>query len=740
MKALAIVRRYWNLVRRYWRWPSMRQFGMFILWLFVLGAIAFFGLFIYLERTLPDPEAIAIRRVSESTKIYDQTGEVLLYDIHGEERRTVVPWEQIPLSVRYATIAAEDNNFYTHNGFDLKGIARSALKDVLSLDFSQGGSTVTQQLVKNALLGSEKTPIRKLRELVLSIEIERRFSKDEILWMYLNQIPYGSNAYGVQAAAKTFFAKNASELDTAEAALLASVLQAPSYYSPYGRHTEELMARKDIMLGRMKSLGHITDEEYNEAINKKLVFKKSTENITAPHFVIMVKDYLIDKYGEEAVETGGFKVITTLNSDFQSIAEEVVSKYVKINRERYKASNAALVSLDPKTGDVWALVGSADYFDTTNQGNFNVAIDGPGRQPGSAFKPFAYAKAFQKGYSDSTILFDLKTEFNSNCSPDSRQTKDQYGLACYHPQNYDGVHRGPVTMRQGLQQSLNIPSVKTLYLAGVQDTIVLAKEMGITTLTEPDKYGLSLVLGGAEVHPIDLASAYGVFANDGQHNPWRLVLKVEDPNGNVLEEAETEPKRVLESQIARLINNVLSDNSARASVFGYNSPLYIPGYSVAAKTGTTQENRDAWVGGFTPDIATVVWTGNNDNKPMTQQGAGISASGPMWNEFMKRSLASLPRSQFPKPNPVSSSKIMLDGNYTHLTEDGARQFHNILYYVNREDPTGQYPLNPGSDPMFANWEWPVAQTYVPQHTPEPSPSPSPETVPSDESPPPSSEQ
>ncbi|MEK9158361.1 MAG: penicillin-binding transpeptidase domain-containing protein, partial [Patescibacteria group bacterium] len=521
-----------------------------------------------------------------------------------------------------------------------------------------------------------------------------------------------------------FFAKAASQLTLAESATLAALPRAPSHYSPYGNYQDDLTARKNTILLRMRDLEFITQEEYDNALNEKLVFKSSSENITAPHFVIMVKDYLAKKYGEEAIESAGLRVITTLDASLQDYAETAVIKYSAINKVRYKASNAALIAVSPKNGDVLALVGSSDYFDVANEGNFNIAT--AKRQPGSSFKPFAYATAFQKGYPDSTVLFDFKTEFNSYCSPDGSQLKDRYGLDCYHPKNYDGLFRGPVSMRQSLAQSLNIPSVKTLYLAGINDTINLAQQMGITTLTEPTRYGLSLVLGGAEVRPIDLVSAYGVFANDGIRNPWRIIQKVEDVNGNILEEAQDQPQRVLDSQTARMIDNVLSDNSARAAVFGYNNSLYIPGYEVGAKTGTTQENRDAWVVGFSPSIATVVWTGNNNNTSMTSAGAGISASGPMWNEFMSKALSKLPRESFPQPNPVSSNKPMLNGSYSYTSDAGLPQYHEILNYVDRGDPLGGIPSNPASDPQFSNWDWPVVQTYgYLQVTPSTSPTFSP---------------
>jgi len=689
----------------------LKALPMLFLWFFVIGTILLLSFFLYLQRTLPDPESIATRKVGESTKIYDRTGEVLLYDIHGEEKRTIIPWEQIPDTIKKATLASEDSDFYNHKGLDLKGITRAFFKDIINLGVSQGGSTITQQLVKKALLGDERTISRKIKEAVLAIEIERKFTKDQIFWMYLNQIPYGSNAYGIESAAKAFFGKKASQLTVAEAATIASVTKAPSYYSPFGNHVNELLARKNSVLARMKNLGYISDTEYQSALVQKLEFKTSDENIQAPHFVIMVKEYLSAKYGEAAVENGGFKIITTLDSNLQGIAEETVSKYAKINKEKYKATNAALVSIDPKSGDLLALVGSKDYFNISDEGNFNVAI--ASRQPGSAFKPFAYAAALEKGYPDDTVVFDLKTEFNPNCQPDSSQIKDRYGLDCYHPQNYDGRYRGPVTFRQGLAQSLNVPSVKVLYLAGINDTMDLAEKMGITTLGDKSRFGLSLVLGGAEVKLVDLVSAYGVFANEGIRNPWSFIQRVESSTGQILEEKENKPERVLDSQITRLISNMLSDNSARAPVFGYSSSLYIPGRDIAAKTGTTQENRDAWVVGYSPSLVAGVWTGNNKNESMTKEGAGISASGPMWHEFMAKALSTMPpNDKFTNPDPVTVNKIMLNGNYAYL-QDGSLfpEYHEILYYVDKYNPLGSLPTNPSTDSQFQNWEWPVKNIY-----------------------------
>ena len=689
---------------------TFKALAILFLWLFVIGAIMLLSLFLYLQRTLPDPESIATRKVVESTKIYDRTGEILLYDIHGEEKRTIIPWEQIPDTIREATLASEDSDFYNHKGLDLRGIARALFKDIINLGVSQGGSTITQQLIKKSLLGDERTISRKIKEAILAIEIERKFTKDEIFWMYLNQIPYGSNAYGIEAAAKEFFGKKASQLSIAEAATIASVTKAPSYYSPFGNHVDELLAIKNSVLVKMKNLGYISDSEYQDALTQKLEFKAVDDDIQAPHFVIMVKEYLSSKYGEDAIENGGFKIITTLDSNLQIIAEETVSKYSKINKEKYKATNASLVAIDPKNGDLLALVGSKDYFNIEDEGNFNVAI--ANRQPGSAFKPFAYAAALTKGYPDDTVVFDLKTEFNPNCEPNSSKEKDAYGLDCYHPQNYDGRYRGPVTFRQSLAQSLNVPSVKVLYLAGINDTIELAENMGITTLGDKSRFGLSLVLGGAEVKLFDLVSAYGVFANNGMRSPWSFIQKIESSNGQVLEEKINKPERVIDSQIAQLINNILSDNSARAPVFGYSSSLYFPGRDVAAKTGTTQENRDAWVIGYSSYLVSGVWTGNNKNESMTKEGAGISASGPMWHEFMTKALNSRPNENFINPDPVTINKVMLDGNYVYLRENSSSpEYHEILYYVNKNDPLGSIPIDPNTDSQFQNWEWAVNNTY-----------------------------
>lgn len=679
-------------------------------WGIAIGAIFLFSYLIYLRITLPDPETIASRQVKESTRIYDRTGTVVLYDIYKEEQRTIIPDEKIPKYLKEAVVSAEDANFYKHRGLDIKGILRAIVKNLSRGELSQGGSTITQQLVKNALLGQEKTFSRKLREWMLAIEVERHYSKDQILAMYLNQIPYGSTYYGVEAASQAFFSKSVVDVSLPEAAILAAIIQSPSRLSPFGTHQNDLFARKDQVLSCMASSGSITAQEYDDARTQKIVFSKGLAHLTAPHFVLMAKEYLSGKYGEDSLTAGGYKIITTLDATLQKLAEELVAKYAAINKNKYKASNLALVAIDPRNGDILALVGSADYFDVEEEGNFNIAT--ALRQPGSAFKPFAYAEAFLKGFPDTTILFDVQTEFNPNCNPDSSQKTDPNGQECYHPQNYDGRFRGPVNLRQALAQSLNVPSVKTLYLAGIQDTISLAEKMGISTLANRDRFGLSLVLGGAEVRLVDLISAYGVFANDGIRNPWFLIQRVETPQGSVLEDHASSSTRVLPQQTARMINDILSDNAARAPVFGFSSPLFVPGRSVAAKTGTTQNNRDAWTLGYVPSLAVGVWAGNNHNEPMTQAGAGINAAGPLWHEFMQRALVGSTQEHFPAPDPMISDKVMLSGSY--LYKDGSLDniAHTILYYIDPNKLLEQkFPEHPENNPQFTNWEWAVRRFF-----------------------------
>jgi len=688
---------------------SKKLIFLFILLICLAIGLGIFGYLFYLYHSLPDPTNFGQRILNQSTKIYDRTGKVLLYEIHGEEKRTFIPLSEIPDYVKKATIAIEDENFYNHPAFDWKALIRAILVNLKEGRFAQGGSTITQQVVKNTYLSPEKTLSRKIKEIILAVKLEKNYTKDEILEIYLNQIPYGSNAHGIEAAAQTFFNKSAKDLTLAESAILAALPKAPSYYSPYGNNQEALFKRQKLILQKMLDLKFISKEEYDKALEEKIKFTYRPENILAPHFVMFIKQYLEQKYGNDLVENGGLKVITTLDWDLQQIAEKAVAEGAKRNEQLYKGKNAALIAQDPKTGQILAMVGSRDYFDESVDGNFNVTT--AQRQPGSAFKPFAYLTAFKKGLTPETVVFDLKTEFNPNCPPTADQEKDRYGLDCYHPQNFDLKFRGPVDLRHALAQSINVPAVKVLYIAGIKDTIETAHQLGITTLNEIQRYGLSLVLGGGEVKPIDMAQAYSVFAQDGIQHKQSAILKVEDAKGNILEEYKDESKPVFEPQYIRMINDILSDKQARIGLFAPGNLLEIPGYEIAAKTGTTQDYRDAWTVGYTPFLVAVVWAGNNDFSPMQKGGGSILAAVPIWHNFMVEALKKYEPESFPKPDPINVDKPILKGEYIINLKIGDNiypQIHNILFWIDKNNPLGPSPFN-FNDPQAMNWEWPVSQ-------------------------------
>ncbi len=656
------------------------------------------GIFILWAANLktPDLNSFDSRLAGVSTKIYDRTGTVLLYDVNQQVRRTVVPFDAISPYLKDATISIEDEGFYKHDGIQITSIIRAFFIDLATLRFDQGGSTITQQVIKNSLLTSDKTISRKLKEWVLAIKLERTASKDFILNLYLNQTPYGGNIYGVEEASKAFFGKSSADVDIAEAAYIAAVAQAPTYYSPFGSHVADLEQRKNLVLKKMYSNGYITEDQYTSAKNEKVQFEpKATSSLKAPHFVMFILDYLDKKYGEDAVDSGGLKVITTLDYNMESQAEDIVKNYVETNQKKLGAENGALVAIDPKSGQILTMVGSRDYFDNTIQGNFNVAT--AHRQPGSSFKIFTYATAFNEGYTPDTILFDTKTEFNTSCSPDGIPLSSN--VTCYHPTNYEGGYKGPMTMRQALAQSRNIPAVKTLYLAGIEQTLDTAKAFGIQGLGEANDYGLSLTLGSAEVSLLDMTSAYGTFGNNGYRNPYTGILSVQDKNGNTLEQFATSTQQVYPLQPVLEINDVLSDAVARNAIFKLN---YIQGRKVALKTGTTNDSRDAWIIGYTPNISVGVWMGNNDNHPMAQIASALIV-GPLWQQFMNDvALKNLPVENFTPPQPVDQTiKPVLRGvlDTTNL--------HDILYYVNRDDPLGPVPTNPTDDPEYVNWEYGV---------------------------------
>jgi len=678
--------------------------------LLLAGIILFALIALWVSRDLPNPNELMNREVAQSTKIYDRSGQTVLYEISGEERRTLVTLNDIPDYAEKATIAIEDKTFYSHGGFSLWAMFRTAITNVV-YNRSAGGSTLTQQFIKNAVLSNEKTITRKVKELILSYQLEKRFSKDEILQMYLNEIPYGSNAYGIEAASQKYFGKSVRDVSLAEAAVLAALPQSPSRYSPYGQRKDLLLGRKDYILQLMAEQGYISDAEKTAAQAEEIIFKPRDNNMIAPHFVMYIKELLTEKYGEKMVEQGGLKIYTTLDTYKQALAEKIITEKTASYPEKYRATNAALVSIDPKTGQVLAMVGSRDFFDDEIDGQVNIATSL--RQPGSSMKPIVYAALFELGYNPDTILYDVVTNFSTNPSDP------------YTPHNYDLKEYGPVSIRQALAGSLNIPAVKAIYLAGIERVLDLADGLGYTTLYPRNRFGLSLVLGGGEVKLLEHTNAYSAFARDGVMSPVVSILKVEDREGNVIEEYKPSEKKVLDSQVARMINSILSDNNARSFIFGSKNYLTLGDRPVAAKTGTTNDFHDAWTIGYTPSLVTGVWVGNSDNKAMSGKADGSVLAAPIWNSYMSQVLGNTPYESFKAPDDYKTGKAILDGQIpyqsvmvdkisgllaTESTPESMREeksalvHHSILFYVNREDPKGPAPKNPENDPQFSLWE------------------------------------
>lgn len=677
---------------------------------------------------LPDFKSFTERKIQSSTKLYDRTGKILLYDIHQDIKRTVIPFENMGDNIKKATIAIEDSEFYKHKGIRISSIFRATIWAKLTGKKIQGGSTITQQLIKNTLLTPEVSITRKIKEWILAVKLEKIVSKDEILGLYLNEAPYGGNIYGIEEASKAFFGKEPKDMTLAESAYMAAIPNGPTYYSPYGKNKEKLNDRKNLVLKRMFDLGFINENDYNNAKNEVVMFQpEQPTSIAAPHFVFFIKDYLEKKYGADTLENGGLKVITTIDYELQKKAEAIAMSSAKENEKNWDGKNAAVVVIDPKTGQILSMVGSRDYFDKSIDGNFNVAT--AARQPGSSFKPIVYSLAFEKGYTEKTTLFDVRTEFNPSCNMDGSST----GSNCYTPDNYDNGFRGPMTLRDGLAQSINVIAVKLLYLVGVSDSIRMAHNLGITTLkNDPNIYGLSLVIGGGETTLLDMTSVYSVFANNGIRNEYKGILSVEDGDGNVLEKFESNPNQILKPNTTRILSSILSDNDARTPTFGANSVLKIPGREVAVKTGTTNDNKDAWTIGYTPSVAVGVWVGNNDNKPMKKGGAALA--GPIWNGVMAEALKILPVEYFDKPDPIDNSiPPILRGFWqggetftidtisgklaTEYTPEETKKeipitnVHTILYWLDKSNPLAK---NSGlqNDSQYKNWEYGVANWWA----------------------------
>ncbi len=646
---------------------------------FFLVSILFGILYFTLLKDLPSPTKLNTTTASYSTHIYDRKGR-LLYTIYSDRNQTFVSLDKIPKSVQEATIALEDKDFYLHGAIDLRGIARS-LYSILVHKELQGGSTLTQQLVKNSLLTPERTIERKIKEVILAFATEALYNKDEILEMYLNQVPYGGTAYGVEAAAVQYFGKNARNLTLAEAAFIAGLPESPSTLSPFGSHPELGKKRQEEALRKMVEQKFITDSEREKALNQELKFQKITNPIKAPHFVFYVKDILIKKYGQQAVEQGGFRVQTSLDLDLQEFVQTTVaSEIAKV--ERFNVGNGAALVTDPGTGEVLAMIGGKDYFSDPQppgctpgynckfEPNVNLSI--ASRQPGSSIKPINYAVGLLKGYSAATKFIDAPV-----CYPIA-------GQPAFCPKNYDNRFHGVVSMRQALANSYNIPAVQMLKMNTIESMIATASAMGIH-FNDPRGYGLSLTLGGGQVKMTDMATAFGVFANQGYRVDLQPILKITDRDGKVVEEYKPPKspifgKKVLPSEVAFIISDMLADNNARTPAFGPNSELKIDGQRVSVKTGTTNDYRDNWTIGYTPSYLTAVWVGNNDNAAMSSGVvSGLTGASPIWNRIMTHLLEGK-KSEIPQkpPNVIGKYSCGSSSSASANQNSGCSQFEYFI--------------------------------------------------------------
>lgn len=630
-----------------------------------------------LSLSLPSPDKI-VRQTGFSTQILDRNG-VVLYDVYANQNRQPVEINDIPLYMRQATISIEDKNFYSHGGFDPVGILRGFSR-IFTTGRAEGGSTLTQQLVKNALLTNDRTIIRKIKEFVLSVEIERKYSKDQILQMYLNEVPYGGTAWGIGAASQTYFGKDVKDLDLVESAILAGMPQSPSTYSPYSSTPKAYIQRTKDVLRRMREDGYITADQEKSAVASlpNISFQPRGAGLKAPHFVQYVQKILEDRYGQAAVEQGGLKVVTTLDSTLQDKAQQVVTDEIA-SVEKQHITNGAAIVLNPETGEILAMVGSKNFNAADYDGQVNVTTSL--RQPGSSFKPFTYVTGFKEGYTPSTLIMDVPTSFNGGI-----------GQPDYNPVNYDGKFVGPIQVRYALANSRNIPAVKMLAMVGIKNVLATATDMGLTTLPPTqdtlNRVGLSLTLGGGEVRLIDMADAYSAFVNKGYRIDPIAILKVTDVNGKVLEDNHPQKgKRVLTEEQAYLIDSILSDNGARTPTFGANSQLNVA--NVMVKTGTTNDKRDNWTIGGNDNLMVGVWVGNNDNSPMLNVASGVSGASPIWHDIITYGLKGKPQVTFTKPDNVN--QIDVDSLSGYASHDGFPT--RSEFFIKGTEPVGPDPVH-----------------------------------------------
>jgi len=623
---------------------SKKKSFLFVVFAFLTAGIISSGLWLF--KDLPSPKKLASGQFPTSTQIFDRNN-ILLYEIYAEQDRTPVELSEIPEHLKNATIAIEDKDFYQHSGLDFRGISRAVYKIIFQKQV-EGGSTITQQLIKNVLLSSERTIKRKLREAVLAWLTETIYSKDEILEMYFNHVPYGGTAYGIEQASKHYFGKNASELNLAEASLLAGLPAAPTRFSPFGANPQLAKQRQKQVLRRMVEDGYIPQAQADQSSKQKLEYQQQTTNIKAPHFVMYVKEKLVEEYGQHLVEQGGLRVKTTLDWEIQQFAEQVVASQTAQLKNKQVSNGAALVT-NPKNGQILAMVGSKDYFAEDIDGNVNLTTSL--RQPGSSIKPINYATGLINKHTPASLFLDIPTCFKAPGQPE-----------IYCPHNYDNSFHGPVTMRSALANSYNIPAVKMLSLNGIQAMMATAKMMGISSWEkDSSRYGLSLTLGGGEVKMTEMAVAFGVFANLGEKIPLNPLLEVKNYKGESYQQQSQQTRKVISPEVAYLINDILSDNQARTPAFGPNSQLKIPSHRVAVKTGTTdhpQGPRDNWTIGYTNDILTASWVGNNDNSPMNPNlVSGITGAAPIWNKIMNKILRNKKEQFWEQPDNLVEANV-----------------------------------------------------------------------------------
>jgi penicillin-binding protein 1C len=718
-------------------------FSSLIIFLFVCFLIVVGGV-LWMSRDLPAPGKLITADNNNTTKIYDRSG-VLLYSFYLNENRTYVPLSQVPKYIQEGTIAIEDKNFYENPGFSITGMLR-AVKNMAVGGGLQSGSTITQELIKNVLLTPQQTIQRKVKELILAIEVTQKYSKDQILEMYLNDIGYGGPAVGVEAAAQEYFGKHAKDLDLAQSAFLAGLPQSPTYYSPFSGNTYYI-GRTQAVLSQMQQVGYISKQQENKASQEIATYKFSSHDLSlkAPHFVMYVKSQLVKMFGEQAVESAGLQVTTTLNYSIEKQAEDIVKTEIAGLKADHVTNGAAVVR-DPNTGEILAMVGSVNYFDNANEGSFNASL--AERQPGSSMKPIMYSVAFEKGYTPATMVMDVPTDFQANA-----QTPP------YNPVDYEGTYAGPVQLRFALGNSLNVPAVKMLAKVGIKPVMQQAYNMGITnwqpTPLALSQVGLSLVLGGRETNLLDETTAYGVFATGGiRHDPVS-ILKVTDPTGNVLYQYhQTDGKRVLSEDISFLISHILLDNNARTLAFGPNSWLVVPGHTVSVKTGTTDDKRDNWAVGYTPSYVVGVWVGNNNNTPMNPAiASGETGASPIWNKIISYVLKGKPDEQPKKPDNVIAMQVdaLLGGlpvpgqptrseyfikgtEPTKVSPDYQIVGGKLYYNIKEDDPVSKDGINRwelGIDEWIhtnhsaADWQWYPPGNTIGQTVAQLSPTPAP---------------